>query len=135
MAALHRAAARNHVGALSALLAAGADCWQRSAAGQTPLHYASQFGHEPAVQLLLDHLAAAEQGASAAGSGDSAAARSSTAAARTLRGHLALCDVAGLSALHLAAQWGMAGVAQLLLDAGTGVLYVRGGAPSQPCGT
>lgn len=112
MAALHRASARNHAATLSVLLAAGADCWQRSAAGQTPLHYASQFGHEPAVRLLLAHLAAAESGAGGGGAG--------SGTERTVRVHLALCDAAGLSALHLAAQWGMAGVAQLLLEAGAG---------------
>lgn len=123
MAALHRAAARNHAGTLGMLLAAGADCCQRSAAGQTPLHYASQFGHEPAVRLLLEHLAATEQQAGIA-SGGSGAVNSCSAPARTLAVHLALADAAGLAPLHLAAQWGMAGVAELLLEAGAGAVGV-----------
>lgn len=106
MAALARAAARNHAGALRLLLAAGADPCQRSAAGQTPLMYAAQFGHGQAVALLLQHLARGNPAASAGGSG--------------VERHLALCDGAGLSALHLAAQWGMPGVAQQLLQAGAG---------------
>lgn len=54
MVALHRAAARNHAGVLRPLLGAGADPWQRSAVGQTPLMHASQF--EAAVGVLLAHL-------------------------------------------------------------------------------
>ena len=120
MAALHRAAARNRASVLRALLAAGADCWQRSAAGQTPLMYASQFGHEPAVELLLHHLAAAEQ--QRGGGGGGSAAEQGAGPPRSLHRHLALCDLEGLSALHLAARWGMAGAAQLLLAAGAGAL-------------
>lgn len=162
MAALHRAAARGHAGVLRCLLGAGADTWQRSAAGQTPLMYASQFGHEEAVGALLRHLACsggdelplaassqhqepaagagAEQqeqralgqagraaasaaviaGAAAAGVGSGAAGGPPGGSCATLAAHLAMTDASGLSALHLAAQWGMEGVAQQLLAAGAG---------------
>ena len=142
MAALARAAARSHAGALRLLLAAGADPWQRSAAGQTPLMYASQFGHSQALELLLQHLASGEQpgesggdvpagqGSTSTSGGDVPAGQGSTSTSggggggsggsSSLRRHLALCDGAGLSALHLAAQWGMAGVARQLLQAGAG---------------
>lgn len=123
MAALHRAAARNHAGVVRLLLAGGASACQCSAVGQTPLMYASQFGHEAVVRLLLLHLAAAGQRAEQAqhtdvpdggGGGDGSSGEGS------LRQHLALCDAAGLSALHLTAQWGMAAVAEQLLEAGAG---------------
>ncbi|KAL4443222.1 hypothetical protein ABPG75_010977 [Micractinium tetrahymenae] len=143
MAALHRAAARNHAAVLRRLLAAGADPWQRSAAGQTPLMYASQFGHEEAVATLLAHLAADEHdavGRAAVVTTDKALpaaeasaeqqqqeqqqqqpgnyAAAGNASGSALARHLALTDGAGLSALHLAAQWGMEGVAEQLLAAG-----------------
>lgn len=112
MAALHRAAARNHTGVLRLLLAGGADCWQRSAVGQAPLHYAAQFGHEAAVGLLLEHLESTAAGSTSGGDRGRAG--------RTLQAQLALTDAAGLTPLHLAAQWGMAGVAAQLLQAGAG---------------
>lgn len=118
MAALARAAARNHAGVLSLLLTAGADPCQRSAAGQTPLMYAAQFGHGQAVALLLQHLADGDPAASQGGSGIG------------VQRHLAVCDGAGLSALHVAAQWGMPAVAEQLLqaDAGEGAAGERQGA-------
>lgn len=157
MAALHRAAARSHAGVLRRLLAVGADPWQRSAAGQAPLMYASQFGHEEAVAALLQHLegcnapgagaahepalgaseadmeqgrlqagqaagAAGSAGTAAAGAPAGAAAGEGGASGSALARHLALTDGAGLTALHLAAQWGMAGVAEQLLAAGLGEL-------------
>ena len=122
MSAVHRAAARCHLPVLRQLLASphgggGATCccWQRSAAGQTPLMYASQFGHEPAVVLLLEHLAATE-----IEQPNAQHQQEQEGAGSSLREHLALCDAAGLTALHLAAQWGMAGVAAMLLAAGAG---------------
>ena len=118
-AALHRASARAHLGVLRHLLAAGADAGQRSAAGQTPLMYASQFGHEGAVAMLLEHLAG--QGPTEEQQPlQQQQRRPQPTSADSLRRHLALCDAAGLTALHLAAQWGMAGVAEQLLAAGAG---------------
>ena len=117
MAALHRAAARNHVGVLRLLLQAGADCWQSSAAGQNPLMYASQFGHEEAAQLLLEHLQQQQrqqQQQQPSGSDEEGQPPSS------LQQHLALCDAAGMASLHLTAQWGMEDVAVLLLQASAG---------------
>lgn len=115
MAALHRAAARNHVATLRLLLGAGADCWQRSAVGQTPLMYSSQFGHGTCVALLLQHLAAAGAvgGATSSDGGGSGASSS-------VQRHLTLVDAAGLTALHLTAQWGVPAIADALMQAGAG---------------
>jgi ankyrin repeat protein len=131
MSAVHRAAARCHIPVLRLLLAsphsggggAACCCWQRSAAGQTPLMYASQFGHEPAAVLMLEHLAAAAAAAAAGvAAQEDAQNQQEQGAGSSLRQHLALRDAAGLTALHLAAQWGMAGVAEMLLAAGAGEL-------------
>ena len=130
MSAVHRAAARCHIPVLRLLLAsphsggggAACCCWQRSAAGQTPLMYASQFGHEPAAVLMLEHLAAAAAAAAGVAAQEDAQNQQEQGAGSSLRQHLALRDAAGLTALHLAAQWGMAGVAEMLLAAGAGEL-------------
>jgi ankyrin repeat protein len=83
--------------------------------------YASQFGHEPAVVLLLEHLA---EGAAGVAEQEDAQHQQEQeqGAGSSLWQHLAIRDAAGLTALHLAAQWGMAGVAEMLLAAGAGEL-------------
>lgn len=131
MAALHRAAARNHTGVLRLMLQAGAGSWQRSAAGQTPLMYACQFGHQAVAQLLLEHLQNKEQDPQqppSSGGTDAAGGDASSQPLSSLQRHLALHDAAGMAALHLAAQWGMAEVAVLLLQAGAGDHLRRVGA-------
>ncbi|KAI3426847.1 hypothetical protein D9Q98_006793 [Chlorella vulgaris] len=108
--------------------------------GQTPLMLAAQFGHESAAQLLLGLPYTAGTGTSASGSssgagGDGSNRHAAASGCTTSNGkgvagtgsagegsklhcHLATHDSAGLTALHLAAQWGMAAVAELLLTAG-----------------
>lgn len=112
--------------------------------GQTPLMLAAQFGHESAVQLLLGLPYTTGTGTSARGSssgagGDGSNRHAAASGCTTSNGkgvagtgsagegsklhcHLATHDSAGLTALHLAAQWGMAAVAELLLTAGAGAV-------------
>ena len=122
MAPLHRAAARGHTAVIERLLAAGADPRQRSAAGQTAPMYAAQFGHRGALAALLDPRWHVQQGAADGGRA-------------ALRAYVALCDSAGMSALHLAAQWGMAdAAADLVLGPGwqlpPGQAAQQGGCPA-----
>jgi ankyrin repeat protein len=112
------------------------------AAGQTPLMLAAQFGHLEALHLLLARLRwadtdaldkglhgsgggggssdAGSSGSSGGASGPEQAAPDGGGGGASLAAHLTLCDAAGLSALHLAAQWGMAEAAEALLAARAG---------------
>jgi len=96
MAPLHRAAARGHTEIVTQLLLCGGDQLQVSKQGdQTPLHYAAQFGHVGSVIALLQGI------------------HHSCGVEKVLR----TTDAQGYTALHAAAQWGMADVADILLNA------------------
>lgn len=134
MAPLHRAAARGHAPIVTTLLDHGASPLLRSAVGQTPLMYASQFGHRQAVAALLCHSCwrraggALQQGQAGAGrrqeggssreaaAGREGGSRNEVRGAHTaLRAYVAEADAAGLTALHLAAQWGMVALVEDLI--------------------
>ena len=51
---LHRAALNNKIEAVAALISHGADVNARNEFGQTPLMYASKWGHAKVVEALLD---------------------------------------------------------------------------------
>jgi len=53
--ALHHAASLGHVGAVRALLAAGAAVDARTRYGSSPLHYAAHWGFCAAAAALLEH--------------------------------------------------------------------------------
>ena len=96
--ALHRAAARGHTSVVDALLMSGrADAHQFSRrAQQTPLMMAAQFGHEDATLCLLRYFSCG---------GEEEVEKAVTAV-----------DGGGLSAVHVAAQWGKASIIQLFVN-------------------